>query len=61
MNYSLLRSKTFWTLAFIFVFNGFAAISGSLPAGFTLSVNAVLGVVASVFHLQTGQSTSGSN
>lgn len=61
MNYSIFRSKTFYALVFIFVFNGFAAISASLPADVVVGVNAVLGLVASIFHLQTGNSTSGAN
>lgn len=61
MNYSIFRSKTFYTLVFIFLFNGFAAISTSLPADAVVSVNAILGIVASIFHLQTGQSTTGAN
>jgi hypothetical protein len=61
MNYSLLRSKTFWTIVFMFVFNGFVAISSKIPADYVLAINAILTAVASIFHLQTGQSTDGSN
>jgi hypothetical protein len=61
MPYSLFRSKTFYALVFIFAFNGFAAISVSLPPDIVVGVNAVLGIIASIFHLQTGQSTSGTN
>jgi len=61
MNYSLLRSKTFWTLVFIFVFNGYTAISGSVPADVSVVINLILTGCASVFHLTTGQSTTGSN
>ncbi len=60
-NYSLLRSKTFWTVVFMFVFNGYAAISGQLPGDVTLIVNTVLSVIASIFHLETGKSTTGAN
>lgn len=61
MNYSLFRSKTFWTIVATFLFNGFAAISGQLPPDATLIVNAIFGILASVFHLQTGQSKTGTN
>ena len=61
MNYSLLRSKTFWVLVLTFVYNGYAAISGQLPADATVVINLVFTVLASYFHLSTGQSTSGPN
>ena len=61
MNYSLFRSRTFWTLVFQFVFNGFAAISGSFNPTVVLLLNAGLTSLASYFHLQTGQSTTGAN
>lgn len=61
MNYSLFRSRTFWTLVFMFVVNGYAAVSGQVPGNIDLVINAVLSLLASYFHLQTGQSTSGTN
>ena len=61
MNYSLLRSKTFWTIVFLFVFNGFAAVQGSVSPDISIAVNGVLAIVASIFHLQTGKSTTGAN
>jgi hypothetical protein len=60
-NYSLLKSKTFWTLVFVFLFNGYNAISGQVPADYSIVINLVLTGLASVFHLSTGQSTTGSN
>jgi hypothetical protein len=50
-NYSLLKSRTFWLIVFAFVFNGFAAISGQLPASVTLVVDAILGALQTIFHL----------
>ena len=60
-NYSLFRSRTFWTLVFAFVFNGFTAIQGQIPAGVEVIVNGVLLIVASYFHLSTGNSVTGAN
>ena len=51
MNYSLLRSKTFWTIVLAFVVNGYAAISGQVPAGVDMIVNLVLSSLASYFHV----------
>lgn len=59
--YSLLRSKTFWMIVFLFVFNGFAAIQGSVSPDVSVAVNGVLAILASIFHLQTGKSMTGSN
>lgn len=61
MNYSLFRSKTFYTLLFLFVFNGFAAISGQLPSQVTVLGDLILSSLASYFHLQTGNSVTGAN
>ncbi len=61
MNYSLLRSKTFWTLvatAVVSVGNIFLPI---LPVAAQGLVTVILLVVASYFHLQTGVSTTGAN
>ena len=61
MNYSLLRSKTFWTLILMFV-GDFIAVYGNLLSTEQIGlVNLVLTSVASYFHLQTGKSTLGSN
>lgn len=61
MNYNLLRSKTFWTIVFQFASNGFLAISGNFTPQTVLILNGVLTTLASIFHLQTGQSTTGTN
>ena len=61
MNYSLLRSRTFWTLVVVFLYNGYAAISGQLPGNVTVVVDLIFTALASYFHLQTGKSTTGSN
>jgi len=61
MNYSLFRSKTFWTLVFIFLFNGYNAISGQIPAAASVVVNLIFTGLASVFLHSTRESTTGSN
>jgi len=50
-HYSFLKSKTFYTLLFIFAFNGFAAVSGQLPSDITVPVNALFGILATYFHV----------
>ena len=59
--YSLLKSKTFWTIVFNFFFTGYGAISGSLSPAVTVVVSGLLTVIAAEFHLSTGNSTSGTN
>lgn len=61
MNYSLLRSKTFWTIVAMFVVGGLNAISPVITAQAQTVLELVLTFIASYFHLQTGQSTTGSN
>jgi hypothetical protein len=61
MNYSLLRSKTFWTIVLMFIMNGFQAISSDLNPSFVLIANALLTAISSYFHLETGKSTLGAN
>lgn len=61
MSYSLLRSKTFWTLVVIFLVNGYAAVSSQVPAGADVLINGILTIAASYFHLETGRSVTGAN
>lgn len=61
MNYSLLRSRTFWTIIAMFIVGGTNAIVSVLPVGLEPIVMLVLSAVASYFHLQTGKSTAGMN
>jgi len=61
MNYSLLRSKTFWTLVALFIVGGGNALVPVIPPQAQALVTLVLTFVASYFHLQTGESTTGSN
>lgn len=57
MNYSLLKSRTFWTIAI-----GVAIYIATNLGNPTADVVAVvLGIIASYFHLQAGNSTTGTN
>lgn len=51
MNYDIFKSRTLWSLVFIFLYNGYAAISGQLPADVTVIINALVAVLASYFHV----------
>jgi len=51
VNYNLLKSRTFWTSVLLFAFNGFAAISGSVPSSWSVPINFVLGALVAYFHL----------
>ena len=61
MNYSLIRSKTFWTIVVMFVVGGGNAIVPVLPEPAQAFVVMGLAALASYFHLQTGKSTTGAN
>ena len=49
--YNFLKSKTFWSIVFMFLYNGYAAISGQLPPDLTVIINAVVGMLATYFHV----------
>jgi hypothetical protein len=51
VNYSLLKSKTFWSAVLLFVFNGFNAISGSVPSEYSVPINFILTAAVGYFHL----------
>jgi hypothetical protein len=51
----ILKSRTVWTVIFTFIFNGFAAISGTLPAEVVTTVNLILGVIATYFKMSPSQ------
>jgi hypothetical protein len=50
MNYSLLRSRTFWTVVAMFVVGGGNAIVPILPPAFQALVEGLLGILAAYFH-----------
>ncbi len=61
MNYSLLRSRTFWTIVAMFVIGGGNAIVPVLPESIQVVGMFALSALASYFHLSTGQSKTGTN
>lgn len=61
MNYSLFRSKTFWTLVAGFVINVYQLAAPTLPPAAVGVLDTVVLLLSSYFHLQTGNSTAGSN
>lgn len=60
-NYSLVRSKTFWTVVLMAVVGAGNAILPVIPTQYSAILVIILGGIASAFHLQTGQSQTGSN
>lgn len=59
--YSLLRSKTFWTLMLMFGLDALSVYGNIMPPNMLMLANLVLTTVASYFHLQTGRSDAGAN
>lgn len=59
--YSLLRSKTFWTIVIMAFIGAGNALVPVLPPAYSSLAVILLGALASMFHLSTGQSTSGVN
>jgi len=61
MNYSLLKSRTFWTLVIGFLYQVWQLAMPSVPPAATGVIDAVFMMLASYFHYQTGNSTTGTN
>ena len=61
MNYSLLRSRTFWTIVAMAVVGAGNALVPVIPTDYQAIALLALSALASYFHLQTGNSTTGSN
>lgn len=61
MNYSLLKSKTFWTIVLMVVVGAGNAVVPVLPADWQAIVEAVLGALASAFHLSTAKNAGAIN
>jgi hypothetical protein len=59
--YSLLRSKTFWTLVFMCLGNVVTVFKPMLTPDQVTLANLGLTVLASYFHQLTGNSTTGTN
>lgn len=61
MNYSLLRSRTFWTMVAMFVVAGGNAIVPMISPGVQSIVELFLTVLASYFHLSTAVKAGATN
>lgn len=55
MNYSILKSRTFWTVVVMFLIGGVNAVIEFIPAGAQAAVMAVLAMLASYFHVNPSQ------
>lgn len=56
MNWSLFKSRTFWTIAAMFVIGGGNAIVGVLPASVQAVALLILSGLATYFHVNPSQS-----
>lgn len=55
MNFSLFKSRTFWTVVVMFVVGGGNALVPVLPAPVQTAAMAVLGIMAAYFHVNPSQ------
>ena len=55
MNYSILKSRTVWTVFAMFLVGGIQAVSALLPTEGQTLVLAVLSIVAGYFHVNPSQ------
>lgn len=55
MNYSIFKSRTFWTIVAMFIIGGLNAIVPVLPAGMQTVLMGILGVAATYFHVNPTQ------
>jgi hypothetical protein len=53
--YSLLKSRTVWTVVAMFVIGGLNAIIPVIPADLQTGLMAVLGIAAAYFHVNPSQ------
>jgi len=61
MSYNLFKSRTFYTSVLLFVFNGFSAISGSVPSQYSVPINFILGALIAYFHVSGVQAAATSS
>lgn len=61
MNYSLLRSRTFWSIVALFVISGTNGIMGMIPENSVVYVQFLLSALASYFHLDTAKTFGARN
>lgn len=55
MDYSILKSRTFWTILAMFIVGGVNAIVPFMPAEAQTIVMGVLGLLATYFHVNPSQ------
>lgn len=55
MNYSIFKSRTFWTVVAMFFIGGLNAIVQVIPPDFQTVAMAVLGILATYFHVNPTQ------
>ena len=56
MNYTFLKSRTFWTVVAMFVIGGTNAISTYIPTNIEPIVMLILGGLATYFHINPARS-----
>ncbi len=59
--YSLLRSKTFWTIVAMAVIGAGNALVPVIPVAYQAVIEVILGAVASMFHLSTATTAGATN
>lgn len=59
--YNLLKSKTFWTIVAMALFGAGNALVPVIPADWQALAVGALGILASVFHLNTAQNAGATN
>lgn len=55
MDYSIFKSRTFWTIVAMFVIGGVNAVVPVLPPDIQTIAMALLGILASYFHFNPSQ------
>jgi hypothetical protein len=55
MNYSFLKSRTVWTLIFMFVVGGLNGVTNTLPAGIVAPLMGFLSLLGVYFHVNPTQ------
>lgn len=61
MNYSILRSRTFWSAVALFIVTGGNAIMPMLPTNASAFLGMVFLVMTSYFHLETAKTSGAVN
>jgi len=61
MNYSLLRSKTFWTAVALAAVNIINAFVPFMPAGWQTAADVVGTILITIFHLDTAMRSGATN